>query len=154
MSPASAPGEPGNGASGLWLPVRRSHSHKGGHEIHATGVGNAARIILALCRVAEKIQAIPKPLNGGAGNEHAPLQGIPRLSPGSASYGSEKTARRDRWARSGKHQQKGSGPIGILRQPRFYASLPEQCGLLVTRQTSNGQREAQVSRVRFAYNLG
>ena len=53
MRSAGAPGYAGDGASRFWFPVRRSHSYKRGHEIHATGVGNAARGTFALRRVAE-----------------------------------------------------------------------------------------------------
>ena len=82
MGSGSAPGYPGDRTSRLGLPVRRSHAHKSRHEINATGVGHAARMLLAFGRVAKDTEAIPEPLDGGAGNEHTPFQRVPRLSAG------------------------------------------------------------------------
>src|SRR3546814_1154884 len=96
MGAAGGEAEAGDGAAGRRLPVRRTETGQGGHDIGAAIVGDGTGERLALRREAQQLQVVAKPLDQAAGDKDRAFQ---RISTGAAQLpgaGGEQAVMRDR----------------------------------------------------------
>ena len=145
-----APGQPGDGPSGLGFPIRGSQPNERGHEVHPGVVGNAAGVSLALGRRSQESKTVPQPLHGGACDEYASLEGVGRLAQGATRRGCEHARWRCRDPIPGQHEQEGPGPIRVLGQSRRNAALAEERGLLIAGEPGNRERVSEMGGIRLS----
>ena len=133
--------------------MRRAQSNEGGHEVHTTGVCDAARQGLRFRRLGDEAEAVTQPLHRRARNEDAAFEREHRLAAGIAGQGGEQATLRIRAPLSGVEQQKGARAVGVLGLTGLPAALAVQCGLLIAGDATDrdlaakmlGERDAEVA---------
>ena len=107
---------------------------------------DAGRERLALAGVADQLDAITQPLQGGAGDEDAALERVGGLA-GEAigDRGEQAVARRDR-RRAGVQQREAAGAVGALQHARREARLADGRRLLIAGDAGDRHRRAEQAR--------
>ena len=137
-----------NGPAGIRVPVGRAQAREPGDQVDAVVIRNRSGEDFRFGRTRDQAQAVAQPLNGRSGAEDGTFQGVGRAAAGIAGQcGEQAVFRRKRFGPRVK-QGEAACPIGVLDVALGYAALPEEGGLLVSRDTGDGDTRRQWSRAR------
>ena len=138
MIPVSPPGQSHQCAPGIHVPVWRTQSGKGGHQIDAPGVGHLGGIIFRIPGFRDKPQLIPHPLDHRTAHKDRALQGVLHTTIKADGNSGQQAVFTSAQLLSGVHQQKATSPVGVFCFSGVEAALAKEGGLLVSRNACNG----------------
>ena len=153
MSGSGAASQTSDGAAGVLVPVWRSQPGKGRHQVHSAAVGHAGGEGLDIRRGLDQPQPIAQPLNDGAPNKDAAFQRVVGLSIGLPGHCREQLVLRRRRLRADVHEHEAAGSISVFRQSAREAVLPEQGGLLIAGDATDGHGGVKNARNGMAINF-
>src|SRR5437867_6100354 len=114
MGGGRAPRQAHDGTPRPHVPVGRAQAHERRHEIDAAGVGNGLRDALAVGGGAQDAEAVAQPLDGGAGDEDAALEGVGDPSVETPRDRREQPVARRDGSVAGVEQQETAGAVRVL----------------------------------------
>src|SRR5450759_985187 len=133
------PGEAGDDAARLVLPVRREETTEGGDEVDATVVLDRGRERLDVGRLLDHPEVVAEPLHQGAGDRDGPLQGVHgRLVADLVAQGREEAVLRRNCLRAGVEEHEAARAVRVLRLAGGETRLAEERGLLVAEIARDG----------------
>ena len=143
-------GQTHNGSSGILIPVRCAQSRKCRNHIAAVGIFYFLSHILGVCCGINHPQFIAQPLYRSSSHKNGSFQCIINFPIDSPGDGCNQPIFRKYRLFSGVHQQKTTGSIGVFCISRCKTGLSEQCRLLVSCRSTDGNLSSKKCRIRTA----
>ena len=141
-------GQSNDESAGVHVPVRSPQTGECRNYVDPIRIGNGGSQGFRFLGRVDDPEFIAQPLHRGTTHEHGTLQRIGDLAIQPPGNGGQKAMLGSDRFRSCVHEQKAAGAIGILCHAHLKAALAEQCRLLVSRGSGNGDlRPAESSRV-------
>ena len=146
-----AAGDAQNGTPGIHIPIRCAQTGKGGHDVHAAVVRHLLGVVLGIAAVLNEVHPVPDPLDDRAAHKDGAFQRILHLAVKADGDGGDQTVLALVDLVAGVHQQEAAGAVGVFHVAGLKTALPEQCSLLVARNT--GHRHVHALNVGVAVHL-
>ena len=127
-----AAGNAHNGTAGVHIPVRRTQTGKGGHDVNAAVVRHLLGVVFRVAAFLDHAQAVAHPLDDGTAYKDAALQRVLHPAVQADGDGRDQAVPAAADGVAGVHQQKAAGAVGVLGLALAKAALSEQRSLLVT----------------------
>ena len=137
MFPLGPSGDADDAAAGVHIPMRRTQSGKGRHQVHPAGVLHLLCVVFRILGFGDEAHLIAQPLNDRSAHKDTALQRILHLSIQSDGNGGQQPVPAHARGIAGVHQQKAAGAIGVLCLPFLEAALTKQRRLLVACNSCN-----------------